>query len=256
MTNHIKVVWNEQGDKAQMRRQIRTLCYYPEQACGEFERHIRNGMNQREARDKNEREINSNEENFRDFARHSETPRKKVDAIRLFYEGELSDEEALEEAKRDGRFRGRKKSSVRAYLKTFSKGMQMVERHIERPPKDREEAPEEWEKYDRAFSRIMDCVFHRERHPRIRRSAYRREPGHVFRRSSRPAARAVASSGGDDSGGSEPPQSDPDLPSRPLIGGYPLVFPSQPDGFSPSSWRFRRPVLMSHAFARIGSDRA
>ncbi len=54
---------------------------------------------------------------------------------------------------------------------------------------------------------------------------------------------------GDDSGGSEPPQGDPDLPSRPLIGGYPLVFASQPDRILPS-WRPARPGLMSHVLLR------
>ncbi len=73
--------------------------------------------------------------------------------------------------------------------------------------------------------------------------------GRVSRRASHPVARAAASSSSDDSGGSEPPQGDPDLPSRPLTGGYPLVFPSQPDRILPS-WRPARPGLMSHALLR------
>ena len=70
------------------------------------------------------------------------------------------------------------------------------------------------------------------------------------RNSSRRSRTAVGmSSPGDDSGGSEPPQGDPDLPSRPLIGGYPLVFASQPDRILPS-WRPARPGLMSHVLLR------
>jgi hypothetical protein len=71
-------------------------------------------------------------------------------------------------------------------------------------------------------------------------------------RRSRTAVRTSSQGGGgsgDDSGGSEPPQGDPDLPSRPLIGGYPLVFPSQPDRILPS-WRPARLGLMSHALLR------
>jgi hypothetical protein len=63
------------------------------------------------------------------------------------------------------------------------------------------------------------------------------------------AASPGGGSPGDDSGGSEPPQGDPDLPSRPLIGGYPLVFPPQPGRILPS-WRLRCPGLMSHTLFR------
>lgn len=60
---------------------------------------------------------------------------------------------------------------------------------------------------------------------------------------------------GDDSGGSEPPQGDPDLPSFRFVRSGLTHSYLKTDRFLPS-WRPGRPEPMSHAFARIGGDRA
>ena len=272
MRNDSKIAANEQGDKVQMRRQIRTLCYHPGRVTIEIEHLVSGGKSHTDARDFVERWINENEDHF--LAGPELVlggPKTKAEHIRFWFP-ELSEEEAREEAKRDDEFRSRKKSGfpIRAYLRTFSKGMQMVEKLVKQPSKDREEAPEEWETYDRAFTRIMNCVFHRERHPQIRRSAYRRESGRVSRRSSNPVARAAASSSSDDSGGSEPPQGDPDLPAKPSRFGdgfrngfhhFDNLHHNQHLGNTHNrqlsfSWRPKRPGLMAHVFAHIGGDRA
>ena len=262
MRNDSKIAANEQGDKVQMRRQIRTLCYHPGRVTIEIEHLVSGGKSHTDARDFVERWINENEDHF--LAGPELVlggPKTKAEHIRFWFP-ELSEEEAREEAKRDDEFRSRKKSGfpIRAYLRTFSKGMQMVEKLVKQPSKDREEAPEEWETYDRAFTRIMNCVFHRERHPQIRRSAYRRESGRVSRRSSNPVARAAASSSSDDSGGSEPPQGDPDLPAKPSRFGdgfrngfhhFDNLHHNQRLGNPHNrqlsfSWRPKRPGPMSH----------
>ncbi len=86
-----------------------------------------------------------------------------------------------------------------------------------------------------------------------------RGPRSASRRPSRTAVGASSPGGGgspgDDSGGSEPPQGDPDLPSfRFVRSGTPRSY-LKTDRFL-SSWRPGHPVLMSRAFARIGGDRA
>ena len=272
MRNDSKIAANEQGDKVQMRRQIRTLCYHPGRVSFEIARRLSAGGNHTEARNFVERWINEDEENFLCGPELTNGPKTKAEHIRFWFP-ELNEEEALEEAKRDDKFRSRKKSGffIKVYLRTFSNGMQMVRKLVKQPSKDREEAPEEWETYDRAFTRIMNGVFHRERRPQIRRSAYRRESGRVARRSSaRPMARAAASSSSD-SGGSEPPQSDPDLPAKPSRFGdgfrnnlhhFNNLHHNQQLGNNnnnrqlPFSWRLGRPGLMAHVFAHIGGDRA
>ena len=79
--------------------------------------------------------------------------------------------------------------------------------------------------------------------------------GRSPRVSHRPSARAAASSSSDDSGGSEPPQGDPDLPSFRFVRSGLTHSYLKTDRFLPS-WRPGRPEPMSHAFARIGGDRA
>ncbi len=68
-------------------------------------------------------------------------------------------------------------------------------------------------------------------------------------------SRNSGNSPGDDSGGSEPPQGDPDLPSFRFVRSGLTHSYLKSDRFIPS-WRPGRPGPMSHAFARIGGDRA
>ena len=224
-------------------------------------------------RDSVERWINEDEKRFllRTPELASGGPKTKAEHIRCWFP-ELSEEEALEEAKRDDEFRRRNNPGffVSAYLRRLSRGIPMVDR----PSKDIEEARGEWDCYAIAFDRIMRIAFRRVRHSQFRRSAYRREPGRVARRSSaRPMARAAASSSSDDSGGSEPPQGDPDLPAkssrfsdgfRNNLHHFSNLYHNQHIGNNsnnnnrqlPLSWRLGRPGLMAHVFAHIGGDRA
>ena len=219
MDKDTKIVGNEQDVKAQMRRQIRTFCYYLDRVSFKIEQLVRKGMSHADACSFVENWINSDEENFGSGCVITNGPKPKTEHIRFWFP-ELSEEEALEEAKIDDEFRRRTEPSPsekrRMMLDAF-RGVNMMlamERHKNRP--------------------------------RIR-SAYRREPGRVFSRSRRTSRAAVAasSSSSGDSGGSEPPQSDPDLPSFRFVRSGTLRSYLKTDRFL-SSWRLGCPGLMAH----------
>jgi hypothetical protein len=209
------------GSEQDVDAQIKTFGYYWPEVCGEYERHIENGMSPVAACDEIEHNINSDEEKFRTHARRSETPRTTVEAIRLMFKDRLSEKQIVKEAKLDDEFR----------------------RRIEIPPSEKRRIL-----LDACRKiRIMQVVEQHKDRPRSR-SAYRREPSRVSSRSrctSRTAVASASSPGGDDSGGSEPPQSDPDLPSFRFVRSGILRSYLKTDRFL-SSWRPGRPGLMAH----------